>query len=587
MMAALRRCLEFDGTLVAEIRASTQMSAEGLRRRRHLGQFESLVVADVDLDRRTAQLVPIWTAPSRAPQGIYAVIWFHGEPIGAVTVAGDPDEILETLPAKAAEELATAVLEHHVRDSLRLNGSLGSARPADLAAVPHPPVTGYDGSQITVAVCTRDRPEQLQDCLAAISRLDDHVAEVLLVDNAPSDGRTRQVAEQFPFVRYVCEPRAGLDWARNRALLEAATPLVAFTDDDAIVHPRWIAGLMRTFSEEPDAVVVCGLVVPAELSTPAQLEFERAGGFNRGFRRRYFTVDITGGEVAAGRYPGTGDVGTGANMAVRRETALALGGFDPALDVGTRTGGGGDLEFYFRALSAGHLVVYEPQAVVRHRHRRSAADLVRQRRGDGTGSYSIFVGAGRRYGPVQYRAFRRFAIRWALRHHLVTHVRSLMRPDLWPSRLVRAESRGAAAAWMKDYYGQAEAEAARRARQHPHEPTTPPLRRQPAPTPTRPRLQPVEVSCDLTDATSALQALTQQVPESDVLVEVTREGRAESRVVIRTAGRRLTPSRLAWELAAHIVDRAQPVSTSRLLARSARRTLRSFTLARDRPASQP
>ena len=62
-------------------------------------------------------------------------------------------------------------------------------------------------------------------------------------------------------VAYIREPRAGLDWARNRALLEATTPVVAFTDDDVLVHPGWIAGIARAFREEPDAVAVTVVIV--------------------------------------------------------------------------------------------------------------------------------------------------------------------------------------------------------------------------------------------------------------------------------------------------------------------------------------
>ena len=52
-----------------------------------------------------------------------------------------------------------------------------------------------------------------------------------------------------------------------------------------------------------------------------------------------------------------------------------IGAFDPALDVGTPTRGGGDLEMFFRVLKDGYALVYEPRAIVRHRHRRDSLEL--------------------------------------------------------------------------------------------------------------------------------------------------------------------------------------------------------------------
>ncbi|MGY1787284.1 hypothetical protein [Geodermatophilus sp. SYSU D00698] len=162
-------------------------------------------------------------------------------------------------------------------------------------------------------------------------------------------------------------------------------------------------------------------------------------------------------------------------MAVLREPALALGGFDPALDVGTPTGGAGDLEMFFRVVAAGHTLVYEPSAVVLHRHRTTMAALHRQRRGDGTGSYSWWLGAGRRYGRRVYAGLRRQALRWAVTHHGRNLARTLLYPELWPPGLTWAEARGAARAATGSLYRAALAQAAEQAAAHPEEPTAPPL----------------------------------------------------------------------------------------------------------------
>jgi len=61
-----------------------------------------------------------------------------------------------------------------------------------------------------------------------------------------------------------------------------------------------------------------------------------------------------------------GRIGTGANGALRRDAALALGGFDVLLGTGTAARGGEDLDLFIRLLLAGHAIAYEPAALVWH-----------------------------------------------------------------------------------------------------------------------------------------------------------------------------------------------------------------------------
>src|SRR5262249_40184507 len=139
----------------------------------------------------------------------------------------------------------------------------------------------------TVAVCTRGRPDDLEQCLTSLTHLDYPSLRVLVVDNAPDDDAVETlVRTQASPIDYVCEPRPGLDWARNRAIVEATTDVLAFTDDDAIAEPGWLKALVGPMVEDPGVMVTTGLVVPLELETEAQHLFERHGGLGRGFVRR-------------------------------------------------------------------------------------------------------------------------------------------------------------------------------------------------------------------------------------------------------------------------------------------------------------
>jgi hypothetical protein len=74
---------------------------------------------------------------------------------------------------------------------------------------------------VTVAVCTRNHPDYVARVIRSLLATSAHAAkelDILIVDNAPSDDQTQDVAASFPGVRYVREPRQGLDFARNRAI---------------------------------------------------------------------------------------------------------------------------------------------------------------------------------------------------------------------------------------------------------------------------------------------------------------------------------------------------------------------------------
>lgn len=339
----------------------------------------------------------------------------------------------------ALRELSSRIAHHLAADSIGASLTDPNAAGGIPAACPRQPPA--DGGVVTVAVCTRDRAAQLGECLDALAALDypQSQLDLLIVDNAPTDSATRELVARHPRMRYVCEPRPGLDWARNRAIREARGDIVAFTDDDVSVDPAWVRAIAGAFDEEPHAMCVTGLVVPDEIDTPAQALFETYGGFGRGFDRSVHRV--ARGERAARRYGGTGRFGTGANMAFRRSFFELEGLFDPALDVGTPASGGGDLEMFFRVLKSGHALVYEPAAMVRHRHRRDYASLREQITNNGVGFYAYLVRTAQAYPAERFEVLRLGAW-WLWWWNARRLLRALVWPRTFPLDLVLAELKG-------------------------------------------------------------------------------------------------------------------------------------------------
>ncbi|MBD2081287.1 glycosyltransferase [Leptolyngbya sp. FACHB-17] len=235
----------------------------------------------------------------------------------------------------------------------------------------------------TVAVCTRDRPDDLRRCLDGLMQLPDDGQEFLVIDNCSSTDATQQLVQNYQRIRYIREERPGLDIARNRALREAKHEVVAFTDDDAVPDPNWLRALLPNFND-PLVLCVTGLTMPLELETEAQEWFEQHCPFGKGFWRKSF--DLTKQNPLA-----VGCIGAGANMAIRRSSLERVGAFDEVLDAGTKTCSGGDHEMFARILTAGYRIIYDPTALSWHRHRRTWEALRQTFYGYGVGVYASFT----------------------------------------------------------------------------------------------------------------------------------------------------------------------------------------------------
>jgi O-antigen biosynthesis protein len=319
----------------------------------------------------------------------------------------------ETVAEAALEQLGDAIMRHLLSVTLADGRQERQWDGASIAARLHlppapPPPRRLPNPTVTVAVCTRERPASLAECLASLERQTYPALDLLVVDNAPRSDATERVVARHPRMRYIREPRPGLDWARNRAIAEARGDVIAFTDDDATADPNWAATIATFFTAEPDVTAVTGLVAPRVLDTGAQVLFERLGGFGRGYTPRWYHAGASADRRSSFHTPWI--AGTGANMAFRRAVFQEVGMFDPALDVGTVTNGGGDLEMFFRLVKEGHVLAYEPGAIVFHTHRRTYQELRRQLHHNAMGFSSFAVRSALAYPDERLPLARRWLL---------------------------------------------------------------------------------------------------------------------------------------------------------------------------------
>ncbi|MCF8708614.1 glycosyltransferase family 2 protein [Rhizorhapis sp. SPR117] len=276
------------------------------------------------------------------------VFWWEDVPVGQVMDDGLPGELVD-LKAHWQVFSASSACKRAERFSIQ------KRRPA------------LDAS---VIICTRNRPDALRSCLASLTHQSLKPLEIIVVDNAPSDDRTRRVADAAG-VKYVREDRPGLSAARNSGIRYATSDVIAFTDDDVVLHPRWLERLTLAI-QDSKALAVTGLVLPAELETEAQQHFETYWGFSQGYEPMAFDADFFAADKGTGCE--AWKIGAGANMAFHRRAFELAGYFDTRLGAGA-AGCSEDSEYWHRILSRGGTCHYEPAAVAYHYHRRDLAGL--------------------------------------------------------------------------------------------------------------------------------------------------------------------------------------------------------------------
>ncbi len=162
-------------------------------------------------------------------QGIYAVFWWSGIPLGHQEISAAQLPMPRTQLANLVVQTITPavgarLLSHGFKAPLPVISENPSRdMPGEFQALValHQPLNNLQercsqpvNGSVSVVVCTRNRPEQLAQCLRSLQNLSQRPEQIIVVDNAPSSDATRQAVAQMPGIEYVLEPRPGLSVAQ-------------------------------------------------------------------------------------------------------------------------------------------------------------------------------------------------------------------------------------------------------------------------------------------------------------------------------------------------------------------------------------
>ncbi len=237
-------------------------------------------------------------------------------------------------------------------------------------------------TRVCVVVPTRDRPDRLAVCLAALDRQTVADLEIVVVDDASRDAAAvAAVVAAVPRARLVRGAGRGPAAARNAGVATAHAPVVCFTDDDCEPVPGWAAALTERIGAGADAAAG-----PTRNGRPRSVVAAAAQAVATHLAEA--TIDDAGRM----RFAPT------SNLACRAEVCAAVP-FDESYPLAA----GEDRDWCARLVGSGRTLAFVPEALVRHHQELTPAGFWRQQVRYGRGAWRFRTGRGpRRPEPPRF-----------------------------------------------------------------------------------------------------------------------------------------------------------------------------------------
>ncbi len=218
------------------------------------------------------------------------------------------------------------------------------------------------GRAIHVIVLNWNGGKVLGPCLESLARVTDPRLEIIVVDNASSDGSAEIARRAAGGVELIVNDRNLLFAEGNnvglRRAMERGGSLFLLLNNDTVVDSSFAARMLAALEREPSAGVVGPKIVYDD--DPARIWYGGGGFVPIAWIPRHESIRKLDGSFAE-RGGETGWV-TGCAMLVKREVIESIGLLDPSYTIYCE-----DVDFCLRARRAGWKCLYEPRALVRHK----------------------------------------------------------------------------------------------------------------------------------------------------------------------------------------------------------------------------
>jgi hypothetical protein len=210
--------------------------------------------------------------------------------------------------------------------------------------------------EISVVILTRNRKDDLVEAIESVLTQTGVSFEVILVDNASTDGTPELIEQNYPQIRYLRLPyNLGVIGGRNIGMANARGEIVFLLDDDAILpRPDIMEKACQHFQNDPALGVLFGTIhnyFNGQIERPVGIQSP-----DYSWSKPYYTYEFRG--VAE---------------FIRGTLLEEIGYLEPLF-----FREGEERDFSLRALAVGKRILYTPSVEVRHKinpHRYSSPEV--------------------------------------------------------------------------------------------------------------------------------------------------------------------------------------------------------------------
>ena len=233
---------------------------------------------------------------------------------------------------------------------------------------------------LSIVIVSWNVREDLRECLQSLlkdegSRLESGEIEIIIVDNASTDGTAEMVNLEFPQVKLLVNSQnLGYTKANNIGINHSRGKYILLLNPDTVVHQGALQALIDCAESHPEVGIIgAKLLNPDGSVQRSARSFPDIGAGlfrntflgrlfpNNPFVRRYLLEDFGYDEVREV------DWVSGAAMLVRRDLIERIGGLDERFWAYCE-----DVDLCWRAWQAGYKVLFCPNAVITHKVGRSS-----------------------------------------------------------------------------------------------------------------------------------------------------------------------------------------------------------------------
>lgn len=217
--------------------------------------------------------------------------------------------------------------------------------------------------RISVIIVSWNALEHLQNYLPSVAATQYDNFEIILADNASTDGSKKWVEENFPGVRIATfDKNYGYCGGNNRAVPYATGDILLFLNNDVRVEPNWLNVIANCFKNDEVAAV------QPKMRSDTQPEYFEYAGAAGGYLDRFGYPFCRGRifdfvEKDDGQYDNPTDIlwASGAALAIRKNIFEQLRGFDEDFEFHME-----EIDLCWRIWNNGYKVKFCPKSVIYH-----------------------------------------------------------------------------------------------------------------------------------------------------------------------------------------------------------------------------